>query len=59
MNTSLKGCVQAESIETRWMVGGTSGGKSASATENTAQVAMDVGVRDAAKTALGVPRKAY
>ena len=46
MNTSLKGCVQAESNETRWMSGGTIGGKSASATENTAQVAIDVGVQD-------------
>ena len=46
MNTSLKGCVQVESNETRWMVGGTTGGKKASRLENGAQQAMDVGVQD-------------
>ena len=52
VKTSLKGHVQAESNETRWMSGGTTGGRSASATENKAWKAMDVGVQDAAETGL-------
>ena len=46
MNTSLKGCVQVESNETRWMAGGTTRLKSASAMEKGAQKAVDVGVQD-------------
>ena len=57
MNTLLKECVQVESSETRWMAGGTTGRKSASAMENGAQKAVDVGVQDVVETALILPLK--
>ncbi len=57
MNTSLKECVQAKSNETRLTVGGKHAGKAAGATENWTQTVMDVGVQDAAETALTVPRE--
>jgi len=45
----LKECVQAIFTEIRSMVGGRHPGKSAAATENRAQRALDVPVQDAAK----------
>ena len=59
MSTFLKGRVPVESNETGWMVGARQGGKSAARLENGAQKAMDVGVQNAAETALIVPRKGY
>ena len=51
----LKECVQAKISETRSMVGGRHPGKSAAATENRAQRALDVPVQDMAeKTLLGL-----
>ena len=52
MNTSLQGRVPAQTGETRWTVGGRQAGKSAGATENGAQTALDVPVQDVGLRAL-------
>ncbi len=59
MNTLLKECVQAKSNETRSMVGGTTRQEKGRCEENGTQQGMDVGVQDAAETALPVPRKEF